>query len=136
MVRATWLVPEEDRPAHGSVWVHAQVTNAAGSVEVVAPYQADLSIPLRELRLGSGQLVRLVLRETEDPNSAACSSGESQPFELVEGEETRVEVFIDVQPTLEVWVSESLKKQDGAGGNRTRVRTSIDPSHYVRSHAS
>ncbi|NJK90037.1 MAG: hypothetical protein HC923_12050 [Myxococcales bacterium] len=79
-----WTVPEEDRPRPDSVWIHSSIIRSDGEVIASPPalFTLGTTIPLSGIRNGEGLRLEVRLTETEDPNSAACCGGTSEPFSL------------------------------------------------------
>lgn len=100
-----WTVPEPERPRAESLWVHAEILDAAGATvaSLRVPYaplpstapwpdvEPDMTIVFTDVPSGASRSVRASLREGESPTAAACCVGESPPFDLSQdGADVRV----------------------------------------------
>ncbi len=99
-VRLLWLVPIEDRPAPGKVFMHVTLTGASGNVNRVQPYQTDVALQLDGVLPGPGRRLDIDFRTTEDPASPSCCAGRSPEFDLVLGKTRILDVTIEVTPQL------------------------------------
>lgn len=100
--RLSWSTPLADRPAPGSVWIHASVSRTDGRAvdRRVIEWSSQSSIIFDELPGAIGLRVVVQLRTGPEATARACCSGRSQSFDLTSGQRSSVEVRLQVEPTL------------------------------------